>query len=196
MKLLMATNNKGKARELSAMLNSDKISVMTLSEAGYSIEVDEDGKTFAENARKKAVETYKKTHIPSIGDDSGLCVKALSGRPGIYSARWAGEGATGKQMIEKLFSELGDAPDREAEFRCAVALAFSEDDVIEAEGICRGVIADEEEGDGGFGYDPVFYVPERGKTFASMTAEEKNEISHRAVAIRALSEKLKERGVI
>lgn len=193
MKLLMATNNKGKVRELQALLNDKNIEVLTLSEAGYSIAVEEDGKTFAENALKKALETYKITKMPTIADDSGLCVDALSGAPGIYSARWAGEGATGEMMISKLLEELGEKKERGAEFVCSIALVFSEDDIVTAEGICRGEILFSPRGEDGFGYDPVFYASEKGKTFAEMSTEEKNTLSHRARAIKNLKEKLKKR---
>lgn len=195
MNILMSTNNPGKVAELSELLAMPSVRVLTLAEAGLELEVTEDGKTFAENAIKKAVEAYRASGIPAIGDDSGLSVKALSGRPGIYSARWAGEGATGSELIKKLFSELGEEKDREACFTCALALALSKDEVILAEGVCPGVIAYSPSGDGGFGYDPVFYVPEKGKTFAEMSREEKNEISHRARAIKELKKKLAEQNI-
>lgn len=194
MKLLMATNNSGKVTELTKLLDIEGLNVVSLRDEGFKIEVEEDGKTFAENALKKALETHKITKMPTIADDSGLCVDALSGAPGIYSARWAGEGATGEMMIAKLLSELGDEKARGAEFRCSIALVFSEDDIVTAQGVCRGEILTAPRGSDGFGYDPVFFVPEEGKTFAEMTTAEKNKLSHRALAIAALKEKLKERG--
>ena len=133
MRLIMATNNQGKVKELSALLNSD-FEVLTLKEAGFEIEVEEDGKTFTENAVKKALETYKITKTPSIGDDSGLCVEALSGAPGIYSARWAGEGATQDELISKLHKELSGKDNKKAKFVSVIALAFSEIDIVVAEG--------------------------------------------------------------
>ena len=189
MRLIMATNNQGKVKELSALLSSD-FEVLSLKEAGFEIEVEEDGTTFTENAVKKALETYKVTKTPSIGDDSGLCVEALSGAPGIYSARWAGEGASQDELIGKLHSELSGKENRKAKFVSVIALAFSEEDIVIAEGECQGVIIDEKRGDGGFGYDPVFYVKEDGLTMAEMSAERKNEISHRARALQALAKKL------
>lgn len=193
MKLLMATNNPGKVRELLELLDMPDVTAVTLSEAGYKIEVTEDGTTFSENAFKKAMETHRITGMTTVADDSGLCVDALSGAPGIYSARWAGEGATGDDMVKKLLSEMEGVTDRGAEFRSSIVMVFSENDYITAEGKCRGVIANEPRGKGGFGYDPVFYVPQKGKTFAEMSTEEKNEISHRALAIRDLKRKLAER---
>ncbi len=195
MRLIMATNNAGKVKELSALLNSD-FEVLTLKEAGYEIEVEEDGKTFTENAVKKALETYKITKTPSIGDDSGLCVEALSGAPGIYSARWAGEGASQDELIGKLHRELSGKENKKAKFVSVIALAFSEDDIVIAEGECLGEIIDEKRGEGGFGYDPVFYVPSLGKTFSELSLEEKNKISHRANALFALCDKLKSRGIL
>lgn len=195
MRLIMATNNQGKVKELSALLSSD-FEVLTLKEAGFEIEVEEDGKTFTENAVKKALETYKITKTPSIGDDSGLCVQALSGAPGIYSARWAGEGATQDDLIAKLHSELSGKENKKAKFVSVIALAFSEDDIVIAEGECQGEIIDDKRGEGGFGYDPVFYVPSLGKTFSELSVEDKNKISHRANALFALCDKLKERGIL
>ena len=195
MRLIMATNNQGKVKELSALLNSD-FEVLTLKEAGFEIEVEEDGKTFTENAVKKALETYKITKTPSIGDDSGLCAEALSGAPGIYSARWAGEGATQDELISKLHKELSGKDNKKAKFVSVIALAFSENDIVVAEGECHGEIIDEKKGDGGFGYDPVFYVPSLGKTFSELSVEDKNKISHRANALFALCDKLKARGIL
>lgn len=195
MRLIMATNNKGKVKELSALLSSD-FEVLTLKEAGFEIEVEEDGKTFTENAVKKALETYKITKVPSIGDDSGLCVEALDGAPGIYSARWAGEGASQDELIGKLHNELSGKENKKAKFVSVIALAFSEDDIVIAEGECQGEIIDEKRGEGGFGYDPVFYVPSLGKTFSELSLEDKNKISHRANALFALCDKLKERGIL
>lgn len=195
MRLIMATNNQGKVKELSALLNSD-FEVLTLREAGFEIEVEEDGETFAENAVKKALETYKITKTPSIGDDSGLCVEALDGAPGIYSARWAGEGASQDELIGKLHRELSGKENKKAKFVSVIALAFSEDDIVIAEGECHGEIIDEKRGEGGFGYDPVFYVPSLGKTFSELSLEDKNKISHRANALFALCDKLKERGIL
>lgn len=191
MNILMATNNKGKVRELAALLDEPGLHFMTLAQAGFKVEVTEDGKTFEENALKKALETYRITGMPSVADDSGLCVDALLGAPGIYSARWAGEGAPGEALINKLLGELKDNENRKAEFICSIALVFSENDIITASGRCPGLIAKEPHGEGGFGYDPVFYVPGTGKTFAEMTNEEKNLISHRAMAVSELKKKLR-----
>lgn len=193
MKLLMATNNSGKVAELLKLLDMPEVEAETLAEAGYKIEVVEDGTRFAENAFKKAMETHKITKMTTVADDSGLCVKALSGAPGIYSARWAGEGAAGDAMVKKLLSEMEGVSDREAEFVSSIVMVFSENDYIVAEGRCKGVISEKPAGSGGFGYDPVFYVPSLKKTFAELTMDEKNKISHRAEAIRDLKKKLAER---
>ena len=195
MRLLMGTNNNGKVREFSELLNFETLEISSLKDAGFSVEVEEDGTTFLENAIKKAKETFIATGIPSIGDDSGLMVDALDGAPGIYSARWAGEGATQDDLIGKLLRELSDKEKRSAKFVSVVAIAFSEDDIVTAYGECKGEILYERKGTEGFGYDPVFYVKEFDKTFAEMTLSEKNMVSHRANAIKSLKEKLILRGI-
>lgn len=191
MKIVMATNNSGKVSELRDLLNIPEFDVVSLKEAGFCVEVSEDGNTFMENAIKKAVETAKITNMAAIGDDSGLCVNSLDGAPGIYSARWAGENATQDELIGKLLTALSDKDDRTAFFVCAIALATPDGKVLTAEGRCDGVILRRQSGEGGFGYDPVFYVPSENKTFADMSKSEKNKLSHRANAIIALKEKLK-----
>ena len=193
MKLIIASNNEGKIKEFKKMLTPLGYEPVSMREAGINIDIAEDGTTFSENAHIKAKTIYDMTHTPVLADDSGLSIEFLGGAPGIYSARWAGEGATGRDMVNKLLSEMRGVTDREAEFVSSVVMVFSEDDYIVAEGRCKGIIAEAPAGDGGFGYDPVFYVPECGKTFAELSLEEKNKISHRALAIRDLKKKLAER---
>ena len=155
--------------------------------------VEETGTTFLENALLKAKEIYKIAKIPTISDDSGLMVDALGGEPGVYSARYAGEPSDDNRNIDKLLSNLKDEPNRTARFKSVIAAVFSEEDVLVSEGECKGVIIDEKRGQNGFGYDPIFYVEEMNKTFAEMSDAEKNSLSHRGNAIRALKEQLKTR---
>lgn len=191
-KLLAATGNKGKLKEIREILSN--VQVLSLSDIGMTANAEETGTTFAENACIKAKEISKKTGLPVLADDSGLEVEALGGRPGVYSARFAGEHATDDDNVKKLLNELKNVPEqnRNARFACAMCLMFPDGKKIEAFGVsCSGIILDSKRGDNGFGYDPVFFVPELGKTFAEMTPEEKNKVSHRKAALTALSEKLK-----
>ncbi len=157
-------------------------------EAGITVDVKEDGTTFLENARKKAVAVMAASGLPALADDSGLCVDALDGRPGIYSARYAGPGATDADRTAKLLAELAQVPqaERTAQFVCAICVAYPDGRFLEIEEACAGRILPAPRGENGFGYDPVFYVPELGKTFAEATDEEKNAISHRGKALRKL----------
>lgn len=188
-KLLLASNNAGKLREFREIFSEDVI--LSLADLSLEIEVEEDGKTFEENAVKKAREVAKISGMTAVADDSGLCVNALSGAPGIYSARYAGENASDQERIQKLLEELKGERDRRAKFVSVVALCTPEGETVTARGECEGEILEQPEGNGGFGYDPVFYVKEFGKTFGQLTGEEKNRISHRGRAIRALWEKIK-----
>lgn len=191
-KLLVATGNKGKLKEIREILCETE--VIGLSDAGISADVEETGKTFAENAYIKAFEISKRTHLPVLADDSGLEVDALGGRPGVYSARFAGEHATDDDNVKKLLGALKDVPEekRTARFACAMCLILPDGRKIESFGTsCAGMILDKKRGNNGFGYDPVFFAPEYGKTFSEMTMEEKNKVSHRKAALIALSEKLK-----
>lgn len=191
-KLLVATGNQGKLKEIREILSD--IEVLGLSDVGIECDVEETGTTFAENAYIKAFEISKRTGLPVLADDSGLEVDALGGRPGVYSARFAGEHATDDENVNKLLAELKDVPKdkRGARFACAICLIFPDGRKIETFGTsCPGIILDSKRGENGFGYDPVFFAPEYGKSFSEMTMEEKNKVSHRKAALAALSEKLK-----
>ncbi len=187
-KLVMATNNANKLREVREILSPLGIEVLSQREAGADCEPEENGSTFAENAMIKAKAVYDAVKLPTIADDSGLCVEALGGRPGVFSARYAPKG----QECAKLLGEMEDVPEerRQAVFRCTIAyideLGFSTMD-----GECCGKIGYEEKGGNGFGYDPVFVYG--NKTLAEMSADEKNQISHRGAALEKLYIFLKER---
>jgi XTP/dITP diphosphohydrolase len=190
-KLIIATNNAGKVSEIRAILGGFYDTLVSLKEAGIDLHVVEDGLTFEENAVKKARAAAKAAGCDALADDSGLCVAALGGAPGVFSARYAGEDATDTQNNDKLLAALDGINDRSAKFVCAVALA-SGDHIITAYGEVPGIIADRPSGSGGFGYDPLFFVPELGQTFAEIPPEIKNTLSHRARALAALRDKLKD----
>ncbi|MBW4668879.1 MAG: RdgB/HAM1 family non-canonical purine NTP pyrophosphatase [Cyanomargarita calcarea GSE-NOS-MK-12-04C] len=180
-KLVVATGNPGKLREMQAYLTGLKWELILKPE---ELEIEETGDTFAANACLKASEVAKATGNWAIADDSGLQVDALDGAPGVYSARY---GNTDAERIAKLLKELGDESNREAQFACAIAVARPDGAIVLTQsGICRGEILKKPRGNGGFGYDPVFYVPEKKLTFAEMTPELKRSISHRGKAIAAL----------
>ena len=187
-KLVMATNNANKLREAREILAPLGVEVLSQREAGANCDPEENGSTFAENAMIKAKAVYDAVKLPTIADDSGLCVDALDGRPGVYSARYAPEG----QHCAKLLEEMKDIPaeNRAAHFQCSIA--FIDGDTKEVlEAACNGAIGFESKGTNGFGYDPVFLYGER--TLAEMSADEKNKISHRGAALRKLYSFLKER---
>ena len=192
MKLIIASNNAHKLVEIRAILGSEFDEILSMKEAGIVHETVEDGSTFLENAEKKAREIMEISGCCALADDSGLCVEALGGAPGIYSARYAGEHGDDKANNRKLLRELEGVEDRRAHFACAMVLVRPDGSVVRAEGRMDGVIAFEESGENGFGYDPLFYLPERGCTNAQLTPEEKNAISHRANALHALVKKLRE----
>lgn len=185
MKLVLASHNKHKAEEIKNILG-DGFEVITQSEAGFSGEVTEDGETFEENAAKKAETVMKVLNVPVIADDSGLCVEALGGAPGVHTARYAGEGATDEENIKKLLEAMKDVPDgkRDAEFKCTIALSVPGEETKLFSGSCRGSILREKSGCDGFGYDPVFFTPVFKKSLASVSQSEKNSISHRGGALR------------
>ena len=187
-KLVMATNNANKLREAREILAPLGIEVLSQREAGADCEPDENGSTFAENAIIKAAAVYDAVGLPTIADDSGLCVEALGGRPGVHSARYAPKG----EECEKLLGELKDVPDGErgAAFRCTICY-IDESGHTEFTGACEGSIGYEQRGSNGFGYDPVFMVGDR--TMAELSADEKNSISHRGAALRELYRVLRER---
>jgi XTP/dITP diphosphohydrolase len=179
--LVVATGNPGKLREMQPYLAGLD---WDLQLKPPELEIDETGTTFRENAALKASQIAKATGQWAIADDSGLSVAALDGAPGVYSARYADSDAN---RIVRLLRELGDRRDRQAQFVCAIALARPDGSIaLEAEGICPGEILTAPRGEGGFGYDPIFYVPEKGMTFAEMPHEMKQEISHRGRAFQAL----------
>ena len=187
-KFVLATRNPGKLAEMQAILSG--LGVEVVSPAGAGIEVEETGSTFAENAMLKAKAICAAAGLPAIADDSGLCVNALNGGPGVYSARYGGEGLDDRGRYMLLLRAMRGQTTRAAHFTCAVACAFPNGDTLEAEGRCDGAIAFAPLGDGGFGYDPVFLVPGKGKTFGQLSAEEKSAISHRGKALAAFAEKL------
>ncbi len=182
---VLATKNEHKAAEMRKILGED-IEIVTQTEAGAGdVEVVEDGTTFEENAAKKAETIMRITNKPCIADDSGLCVDALGGAPGIYTARYAGEGATNEENIAKLLDALSGVPEekRTAKFVCVIALAAPGQKTRLFRGECPGRIADVPHGEAGFGYDPVFYADGYTQTLAEISAEEKNKISHRGKAL-------------
>ena len=188
-KLIIATNNAGKVKEIKAIFEGVYDEVLSLREAGLSLEVEEDGITFEQNAVKKAKEAAFVAGCDALADDSGLCVDALGGAPGVFSARYAGPHATDALNNEKLLAALKDKENRGARFVCVIALATG-NEIITACGEIHGEIARQPSGGGGFGYDPLFFLPESGQTFAELPAEIKNHISHRARALEALKQKL------
>ena len=183
MKVLLASNNGHKIKEIKEILG-DFFDVVSLREAGVESDPEETGATFEENARIKAVAGMKASGMPCIADDSGLEVFALDGLPGVMSARYAGGHGDDSANNEKLLRELENASDRSARYVCVICMAFPNGHKIVARGECRGTILKEARGEGGFGYDPLFFFPQFGKTFAEITAEEKNEVSHRKAALR------------
>ena len=190
MKFVLATHNPGKLREMSAILGELGVEVVSPADVGITVDVEETGTTFAENAMLKAKAICAAAGLPAIADDSGLCVDALNGGPGVYSARYGGEGLDDKGRYMLLLNSMRGQTTRKAHFACAIACAFPNGDELTAQGQCDGAIAFAPMGEGGFGYDPVFLVPEKGKTFGQLTAEEKSAISHRGKALAAFSEKL------
>ena len=191
MKFIIATNNQKKLKELERILNPLGINAVSAKDEGISLDdVEETGTTFAENALLKAEAAFKKTGLPSVADDSGLCVDALDGRPGIYSARYAGENATDSDKNNKLLSELKDVPekDRTAHFTCVICCVLPNGEKIEVEGVCEGSIAFEPHGNGGFGYDPIFKYGD--KSYAELSSAEKDAVSHRGQALRKLKAEL------
>lgn len=190
---VLASNNKKKIAELQAILSEyiPDVKILSLADIGFEGDIVEDGATFAENAKIKASVPASLGYI-GVADDSGLCVDYLNGEPGIYSARYSGLGD--KNNNKKLLENLKGVPteQRTAYFMCAVCCVFPDGRVIDAEGRAYGIILEEEKGDGGFGYDPLFYYPPLEKTFSEIPQEEKNKISHRANALAQFAEKIGE----
>ncbi|SFM61371.1 XTP/dITP diphosphatase [Thermodesulforhabdus norvegica] len=184
--LVIATRNRGKSREIKALLKDFPVEIRDLNDFGPIPEVEEDGKTFEENAYKKASFTARILGLPALADDSGLEVEALGGRPGVMSARFAGPNATDEENNAKLLRELEGVENRRARFCCVISIAVPTGFALTYEGVCEGEIVTEPRGRNGFGYDPLFYYPPLGKTFAEMTMEEKSAVSHRGKALREL----------
>ncbi|MCJ7809681.1 MAG: XTP/dITP diphosphatase [Desulfobulbaceae bacterium] len=184
--LVLATKNKGKIAEFRNLFEKMEVSLKSLDDFGPIPEVVEDGETFEDNAVKKARFTARVLGLPAIADDSGLVVEALGGRPGVYSSRYAGEDATDVVNNCKLLKDMEGVRNREAYFACVLAIAVPQGPALIYEGKCHGVIAQEMTGSQGFGYDPLFYHPPSGKTFAEMSSEEKNHLSHRGMAMLEL----------
>ncbi|HAH85775.1 MAG TPA: non-canonical purine NTP pyrophosphatase [Armatimonadetes bacterium] len=185
MKVVLATNNPGKVREIREILAPRGIEVVSLSEYPGLAEIKEGGDTFKDNAAIKALAACEHTNLVALADDSGLEVDCLDGAPGVYSSRFAGEEKDDAANNRRLLELLASVPEKErtARFRCVVAIVDREGWIYNAEGTCEGIIAMEPRGEGGFGYDPLFYLPEYGKTFAELEPEIKNKISHRARAL-------------
>jgi XTP/dITP diphosphohydrolase len=192
MKFVIATGNAHKLVELERILNPLGIDAASTKALGVSLDdVEETGTTFEENAYLKAKAACDKTGLPAVADDSGLCVDALDGAPGVYSARYAGEGATDRQLYEKLLKEMDGKENRAAKFVSAVCCVWPDGDTLTVRGECHGTIGFEPLGEGGFGYDPVFMVGE--KSYSQMTAQEKDAVSHRGEALRKLKVALEEK---
>jgi XTP/dITP diphosphohydrolase len=191
MKLLLASNNKNKMAELRRILEPMGFEVVSPVDVGLISDANETGTTFAENARIKARAIHDKTGLPTVADDSGLCVDALGGRPGVYSAIYGGEDLPHGEKIKLLLSELEGIPQekRSARFACAICCILPHGEIIETYGECEGMIATEPTGSGGFGYDPVFMVG--NKSFGELDASEKDKISHRSAALRQLEARLR-----
>ena len=189
-KFVLASHNPGKIKEMSAILAQFGVEVVSPRELGITVDVEETGTTFAENAMLKAKAICAASGLPAIADDSGLCVDALNGGPGVYSARYGGEGLDDRGRYMLLLNNMRGQTTRAAHFACAIACAFPNGDTLTAEGRCDGTIAFAPMGEGGFGYDPVFFVPEKAKTFGQLTAEEKSAISHRGRALESFVGKL------
>jgi len=195
-RILVATLNKGKIREIKDILKDTGIKILTPDDINNPVMVEEDGKTFLENAVKKATAWMKATGIDSLADDSGLEVISLGGRPGVRSARFAGDNATDSDNVRLLLKSMEGIRDRRARFVCEVALALRDGRIITARGEYEGIILKSPVGENGFGYDPVFFDPSTGKTFAQLSGKEKNALSHRRRALTSLREKLVEQGII
>jgi len=188
--IVLATTNKGKTKEIREMLKDFPIQIKNLSDFGPIPEVIEDGLTFDDNAYKKASFTAKVLGYPAMADDSGLCVQALDGAPGVYSARYAGENATDADNVQKLLDALKNEENRKAAFQCVISIAVPTGAALTYEGRCEGILTREPAGDNGFGYDPLFFFPGLNKTFAQLSIAEKSEVSHRGRALKEVSDEM------
>ena len=190
LRIVLATGNQDKVREIAQILGSIPVELLSLADFPEIQPAAEDGLSFEANAIKKALHVWQQTDLPTLADDSGLAVDALGGEPGVRSARFAGEGATYEENNAKLLKMLGDLPreKRKARFICVAVLVSTGGKIVLQRGELKGEIITEHRGGGGFGYDPIFFVPRLEKTVAELDAEEKNSISHRAMAFRALKD--------
>ncbi len=184
--LVIATRNKGKTKEIKDLLKGFPVDIKNMDGFGPIPPLEEDGDTFDENAYKKASFTAKILGLPALADDSGLLVEALGGAPGIHSARYAGENATDEQRYLKLLDEMQGKSNRSAAFECVISIAVPTGPALTYEARCQGLIAESPAGSNGFGYDPIFFYPSYKKTFAQLTREEKNRVSHRGKALAEL----------
>ncbi len=185
--LVIATRNKGKTKEIRNLLDGFPVEIKNLDDFGPIPEIEEDGDTFDENAYKKAAFAARVLGHPAMADDSGLVVEALGGRPGVHSARYSGENATDEENCEKLLREMDGLKNRKAAFECVISIAVPTGAALTYEGRCEGVIHDRKQGDKGFGYDPLFFYPDFGKTFAEVSLEEKSLVSHRGKALKEVA---------
>lgn len=192
MKFVLASKNKKKLVEMNAILSQLGIEVCSEADAGVDVEVEETGSTFEENSLLKARAVMEASGLPAVADDSGLCVDALNGAPGVYSARYGGPELDDTGRCRLLLENLRGQSPRTARFVSVITCCFPNGDVLTARGECPGTIAFAPMGEGGFGYDPVFFLPEKKKTFAQLTAEEKNAISHRGRALETFRARLEE----
>lgn len=193
--IVFATGNEGKMREIRQIMKGIHVELLSMKEAGIEADIVEDGESFAENAVIKAKAVAEKTNHIVLADDSGLEIDYLNGEPGVYSARYLGEETPFSEKSRDLLRRLEDVPEEErgARFVCAIAAIFPDEETVIARGTIEGRIGRELRGDNGFGYDPIFYLPEYGRTAAELTDEEKNRISHRYRALEQMKEELKKR---
>lgn len=189
--LVLASTNKGKTKELQERLQGYPVDIKNLSDFGPIPEIIEDGETFDDNAYKKASFTARVLGYPALADDSGLCVEALGGAPGVYSARYAGENATDQDNVDKLLEDMKNEENRKAAFECVISIAVPTGAALTYEGRCEGVLTREPAGDNGFGYDPLFFFPALdNKTFAQLSMAEKATVSHRGKALQEITQEM------
>lgn len=192
MKLVLASKNEKKLKEMNEILSGMEVEVCLQADVGIDVDVEETGTTFEENSMLKAKAIMEASGLPAIADDSGLCVDALNGAPGVYSARYGGEGLDDAGRYRLLLASMPAGQPRTAKFVSVITCCFPDGGVLTARGECPGTIAFAPMGEGGFGYDPVFFLPKLKKTFAQLSAEEKNAISHRGLALKAFQAKLED----
>jgi XTP/dITP diphosphohydrolase len=188
--LVLASTNKGKTREIQDLLKDFPLDIKNLTDFGPIPPVIEDGATFDDNAYKKAAFTARVLGYPAMADDSGLCVEALDGAPGVRSARYAGDHATDADNVAKLLADLALHDNRKAAFECVISIAVPTGAALTYEGRCEGIITREPAGENGFGYDPLFFYPDFGKTFAQIPMDQKAQVSHRGIALQQVAEEM------